>query len=560
MTFLQAIAMWIVAVEPAAVAAGAGIRSVRIAENLDKPLFVTHAPGDHDRLFILEQGGRIRIWRAGQILPTDFLNVDPLTNGSGERGLLGLAFHPDYPTTNAFFINYTDLNGDTVVARYAVSDDPDVANPTGDIIFTLDQPASNHNGGWMGFGPDGYLYIALGDGGGQGDPNNLGQRTDDLLGNLLRIDVDGDDFPEDLLRDYATPADNPYVNIAGSDEIWATGLRNPWRCAFDNLTGDLYVADVGWMGSEEINFQPAESSGGENYGWRCFEGTTCLGLAGCSCATLNKVDPVYLYPRTPPLCAITGGEVYRGCAVPELDGHYFFGDYCASRIWTMTLSVLTPTVVERTSALTPPEFIDFISSFGRDAAGEVYICDYLGGAVLRVIRDPAPSLVGSDPPDEAIDARVPVDETMEPVGFDRVDWEFDVELNCTLPAGFAHVQGGDEFRPAVAGAEVHEGGLHATVILDGPIPPGVWTTLVHKESLESMRLGFLPGDVDASRVSSPLDILALVDALNGAAGPLPDWSADIDWSGVIDAADALTLVQLLNGEVDGLVWSGAMLP
>ena len=277
---------------------------VPYATGFSSPVDVTHA-GD-DRLFVVEQGGRIKIIDGtGTVLATPFLNISSLTNSGGERGLLGLAFHPDYATNGYFFVNYTDLSGDTRVVRYSRSaDDPNVADPNSamQVIF-IDQTQGNHNGGCIKFGPDGYLYIGMGDGGGAGDQSNLSQNTNVLLGKMLRLDVDSE-------TPYAIPADNPFVgNENVRDEIWAIGVRNPWRFSFDRETGDMWMGDVGQNAFEEINFQPADSPGGENYGWRCYEADSPYNLSGC---TGDYVFPAYAIPHTTGVCSITGGFVYRG--------------------------------------------------------------------------------------------------------------------------------------------------------------------------------------------------------------------------------------------------------
>lgn len=312
------------------------LTSELVADGLDRPLFATHAPGDYTRLFILEQwAAKIQILnlKTAQLNDEPFLDIDPLVIGSGnERGLLGLAFHPDYQQNGEFYLNYNNNAGDTIIARYTRTADPDIADPaSAQILLTIDQPFSNHNGGWMDFGPDdGFLYISTGDGGSADDPGNRAQDiTDQLLGKMLRIDVDAD-------PPYAIPPSNPFVGIQGDDEIWVYGLRNAWRCSFDRQTGDLFIADVGQDDWEEINLQPADSLGGENYGWRCMEGAHCTDLSGCTCFAPELTLPIYEYSHggSPFRCSITGGYVYRGCAIPSLHGHYFFADYCADQIWS----------------------------------------------------------------------------------------------------------------------------------------------------------------------------------------------------------------------------------
>ena len=314
------------------------LTTTRVATALSQPLFVTAPTGDAERLFIVEQGAggsaRIKILNLGTqtVNTTPFLTISGITTG-GERGLLGLAFHPDYSTNGYFFVNHTDAAGDTIVERYTVSADPNVADPNSAMpVLGIGQPDSNHNGGWLGFGPDGYLYIATGDGGGTGDPNENGQDLSSLLGKMLRIDVNADDFPGDANANYGIPADNPFVGVAGRDEIWAYGLRNPWRNSFDRETGDLYIADVGQASWEEVNVQPANSTGGENYGWDCYEGNHEYETTGCGDPN-TMTFPVYEYSHSDG-CSITGGYVYRGSQICDLRGTYFFADYCNDTIWS----------------------------------------------------------------------------------------------------------------------------------------------------------------------------------------------------------------------------------
>jgi len=340
-----------------------------IVDGLNEPLFLTHANDDSGRLFIVEQPGAIRIWRAGQLRQEPFLDIQDIVNdNANERGLLGLAFHPDYPINGLFFVNYTDANGDTVIARYRVSGDPDRADPaSAQTLLVIDQPYTNHNGGHLAFGPDGYLYIGMGDGGSAGDPQNNGQNMNALLGKLLRIDVNQ--------NPYGVPDDNPFVQQSGiRPEIWAYGLRNPWRFSFDRSTGDLFIADVGQNQIEEVNFQPAHSRGGENYGWRFMEGSSPYqGIA-----PEGLVLPVAEYTHFEGGCSVTGGYVYRGPALPALNGVYFFGDYCTGLIWSLhsTVSGAWERQLFMRSGLR-------ISSFAEDQAGELYVIDH-GGAAYQL--------------------------------------------------------------------------------------------------------------------------------------------------------------------------------
>jgi glucose/arabinose dehydrogenase len=318
--------------------------------------------------------GRIRIVRDGALVPAPFLDIGDRVGASGsEQGLLGLAFHPDYAANGLFFVNYTDRQGSTVVARFSVSSDPDRAEPGSEaILLTLAQPAANHNGGNLVFGPDGYLYIGTGDGGAAGDQFGNGQNGQTLLGAMLRLDVDG-------AQPFTIPADNPFVgNPDVRDEIWAIGLRNPWRYAFDRLTGDLYIADVGQNKYEEVNFQPAASPGGQNYGWPIMEAAHCFPEER-ACEQAGLTLPVVEYDHTLG-CSITGGYVYRGAEQPLLAGIYLFGDYCSGRIWGLARSADGRW---QTAQLAQADLR--ISAFGEDEAGELYLVDLTGGDLYRIV-------------------------------------------------------------------------------------------------------------------------------------------------------------------------------
>ncbi len=353
-----------------------GITLQLAASGLSSPLGVTNA-GD-GRLFITEQTGQIRIFDGSSVLSTPFLDVSSLISVSSERGLLGLAFHPGYPASPYFYIDYTDTSGDIVIARYEVSGDPDVADAGSALILeTIPHPVNaNHNGGQLAFGPDGMLYAGVGDGGSGGDPPNNAQTLSVLLGKILRLDVD-------IAAPYV-PADNPFVStLDARGEIWAYGLRNPWRFSFDSQTGDLIVGDVGQGAWEEVDFQPAADPGGENYGWHVTEGDHCYDPPS-GCDTTGLTPPILEYDHGSGDCAIIGGVRYRG-SVASFKGTYVYGDYCTGRIWGATPGA--------GGVWSASQLIDTpysISSFGQDQDGNVYLTD-LGGALYELVP-PAASL------------------------------------------------------------------------------------------------------------------------------------------------------------------------
>lgn len=359
------------------VAGTPSLTTMLVARGLASPVDLQAPPGETRRLFVLEQAGRIRILRDGAVLGTPFLDIVAKVGSGGERGLLGLAFHPGYAQNGRFFVNYTDRSGDTHISELRVSSNPDVADAaTERELLFVRQPFANHNGGGLAFGPDGMLYIGLGDGGSGGDPMANGQSLGTLLGKMLRIDVDRG-------SPYAVPTDNPFVSRPGArGEIWAYGLRNPWRFSFDRAGGDLYIGDVGQDRREEVDVGLASGRGGENYGWNIMEGTLCFRPpSGCSTAGLTL--PVLDYPIAGAECAVTGGFVYRGCRMPGYHGTYFYGDYCSAFIRSFRLEG-GRALDQRdwTSAL--GRGVDRISSFGVDGDGEIYIVDH-DGEVYKVL-------------------------------------------------------------------------------------------------------------------------------------------------------------------------------
>ncbi|MFN2432371.1 MAG: sorbosone dehydrogenase family protein [Gemmatimonadota bacterium] len=349
-------------------------RLEEVARGLDFPLYLTSPPADA-RLFIVEKGGRVRIVRGGQLLPEPFLDISSQVSRGSEQGLLSMAFHPQYASNGRFFVYFTNPAGNTRVVEYRASSEPDRADPgSARTLLEVDQPFANHNGGLVLFGPDGKLYVGLGDGGSGGDPLEAGQDLGTLLGKILRLDVD-------VGSPYAVPPDNPFVGRGGArGEIWAYGLRNPWRFSFDRRTGDFFVADVGQNRFEEVNALPAGDLGGENYGWDVMEGKHCFEPES-GCPTEGLTLPVVEYGRADRSCSVTGGYVYRGEAFPDLQGLYFFSDFCSAFVRSFRLSGGAATDERSWPDLSPPE--GNVSSFGEDAAGELYILSG-SGTVYRI--------------------------------------------------------------------------------------------------------------------------------------------------------------------------------
>ena len=382
------------------VLAQTSLSTTTVVSGLSNPVHVTAPPGDRTRLFVVEQTGGIRIIKQGNLLPTPFLHLGPPALGGtnkisfgGEQGLFSLAFHPQYAQNRAFFVSYTDLAGNSVVERYRA----DPANPdlaldwtATTILGPVFQPQSNHNGGALAFGPDGMLYVGMGDGGGDNDqgpghlPGGNAQAGSTLLGKILRLDVH--------LPPPYVPSDNPFVGVPGFlPEIWALGLRNPWRFAFDRATGDLYTGDVGQSAAEEIDFQPV-GQGGLNYGWACMEASQCTGFGACTCNAVNLTGPIHEYAHTGGCFSVTGGHVYRGCAMPALQGTYFFADFCLGAVWSLRYSAGNVSeFTNRTNELSAGQgFVGNISCFGEDADGELYMTD-LSGSLLKIVPAAAPS-------------------------------------------------------------------------------------------------------------------------------------------------------------------------
>ena len=387
----------------------------RVAAGLASPIFATHAPNDPDRLFIVQRSGAIRILNLNNInqTPTTFMTV-PSVSTFFEGGLLGLAFHPDYQNNGFFYVHYTTSTGGPFrsrIARFTRTNETSANPNTLQVVLEITQPQGNHNGGWIGFSPiDEYLYVAIGDGGngndqGSGHTAGIGNSqdiTNNLLGKMLRLDVDGDDFPADGNRNYAIPADNTFVGVTGDDEIFLYGLRNPFRCSFDRENGDLYIGDVGQGAREEISFYPGEGHPDRNMGWRLREGTISTpGVGGAQPS--DGVNPIYDYPRTGQFggFSVTGGIVYRG-PIQSLNGFYLFGDFGSNNFWGFRYDGSTPDNFDgdnHTEVIRWNSFLDVnvgslgsMVAFGEDLVGNVYICD-LGGEVFRV-SDGTPALIG----------------------------------------------------------------------------------------------------------------------------------------------------------------------
>jgi glucose/arabinose dehydrogenase len=354
-----------------------GLTLTQVAGGLDNPLYLTAPVGDR-RLFVVEQPGRIRIVKDGRLLPAPFLDITDRVGSGGERGLLSVAFHPQYRTNGRFYVNYTDRHGDTRIERYTARPDADSADPSSAaLVLGVEQPFANHNGGLVMFGPDGMLYVGMGDGGSAGDPFGNGQKRSTLLGKLLRLDVDRG-------APYAVPPGNAFDrrgergDRGDRGEIWALGLRNPWRFAFDRTAGLLYIADVGQNRWEEVDVAPATQAG-LNYGWRTTEGAHCFLIPVCLRSGL--VAPVLEYDHSQG-CSITGGYVYRGSRIPAIAGHYFYSDYCNG--WLRSFRYVNGAATDRRSWNVPG--VGAVLSFGEDAAGELYILSG-NGSVYRL--DPA---------------------------------------------------------------------------------------------------------------------------------------------------------------------------
>jgi glucose/arabinose dehydrogenase len=351
----------------------ADLQLIPYESGFDLPVYLTSARDGSGRTFVVEKAGRIKVVKDGKVQGEPFLNiVDKVRSKESERGLLSVAFHPRYRENGRFFVDYTDLDGNTVISEFRAAKSPDVADAGSErILLKINQPASNHNGGQLQFGPDGYLYIGMGDGGFSGDPSGNGQNRNALLAKLLRIDVDNG-------MPYGIPKGNPFRGMSGArPEVWAYGLRNPWRFSFDSKTGDLYIADVGENKWEEVDFQPRDSKGGEDYGWNILEGSYKFKLPP-GYDTRNLTFPVVEYGHNEG-CSVTGGYVYRGKKYRSMDGTYFFADFCSGKLWGLKR--------KPDGSWEWAKFLDTghsVSSFGVDEEGDIYIVDYGNGGIYRL--------------------------------------------------------------------------------------------------------------------------------------------------------------------------------
>lgn len=374
-----------------------------VASGLFFPLAIVHGPGDPDRLFIAGQDGRVYVLDQGVLQGTPFLDIRARVGAFGSSGLLGIAFHPDYANNGYFYVNYTDLLGDTVIARYQRSALPNLADANSELVLLqIPQPADIHNGGGMAFGPDGYLYLSMGDGGIQGDPQGYAQNLGELLGKVLRIDVD----QQVAGMNYAIPAGNPFVGVPGArEEIWAFGLRNPYRMSIDQATGDLWLGDVGERAWEEVNYQPGNSAGGLNYGWNVTEGTNCYEPpTGCNTAgiqfALFQYEHIFVGPTV--RCAVIGGLVYRGREMATLQGSYFFGDQCSNEVISLRQAGGTMDSIKVHMKLPAVNGIPCSNvAWGEDASGEIYAACHQTGRIYRLVpgglRLHVPELAGGTP-------------------------------------------------------------------------------------------------------------------------------------------------------------------
>jgi uncharacterized repeat protein (TIGR01451 family) len=474
-----------------------------ISSGFDSPVQLTHAGDGSNRLFVVEQDGRIRIINSPVITP--FLDITNIVQSGGEEGLLGLAFHPNYETNGFFYVYYNNNDGDIAIVRYSVSSNPNLANPlSATPLLTIPHPMNaNHNGGQLAFGPlDGYLYISTGDGGSGNDPPNNAQNINVLLGKILRLNVTG-------VPTYTIPSGNPFAGATpGRDEIWALGLRNPWRFSFDRANGDMYIGDVGQGRWEEIDYQAAGTPGGLNYGWREREGPCPAGQPlPCAPAPSQYTDPIAFYENAGDNIAVTGGFVYRGSLYPALVGYYFYADYGSGRIWSMTKtgpnSWSTPE-----QEYGPPSPTFNISAFGEDEQGELYVVDY-GGNIRRLAdaNGPSPNLStssksasapGADP-GETLTYTILLKNTGAPTSQS-------VNLTDNIPSGLVYVPGS---LTATQGSV--DDSLNPTLRWQGAFSPSVNITLTYQVTATGAFTGILTNQ--AVLTSSGLSSITLTHSI-----------------------------------------------
>ncbi len=507
----------------------ASLQLTTLASGLAQPVAAIQPDGDA-RLFIVEQRsgtiGRIRVLKAGSLLATPFLSVSPVATG-GEQGLLGVAFHPNFPTTPYFYVNYTDSGGNTNIARYSVptaTSDVATAGSRTNVI-TIAQPYSNHNGGTLRFGPDGYLYIGMGDGGSGNDPENRAQNKQSLLGKMLRLDVDRDDFPGDSTKNYGIPAGNPYNGTNGLSEIWSYGLRNPWKWAFDrpelNGFGGIFIADVGQGAYEEIDYQ-APGVAGSNYGWRVREGLHDTGLGG---GTAPFVDPIYEYTHASS-CSISGGVLYRGVRLgPDWYGTYFFTDYCNSTIYALRIAfdptTLQATVTQVLTAI--PNFGANLAAIESDTSGELLVSNLSAKTVSRITETtPSAGIFGT------------------------------VKLNGVIDGGQTPNRLEIQTKRTGEATRTWNVGLSPSGKFQIPAPSGDYQLAVKTPTglrkvvsvsttggdVTGLNLILTNGDIDGDNVVSVFDYGRLSDSFDRAAGDVGfDAAADLDGDGAVTVFD-----------------------
>lgn len=381
-------------------------RSSLLTDEVEQPMAIVPAPGDPTRIFVCERPGRIRVVSTvtGAVAPAPILDVSAVVSQDGDNGLLCMAFDPDFAANGFFYIDYVDHANTFVLERYHLAPGATTVDPgTAHTIWRFPRPVG-HNGGWIGFSPtNGNLYISSGDGDTGATPDAFGRAqsiVNQKMGKILRIDPRTDDFPADPDRNYRIPASNPFVAGPGDPEIWSYGLRNPWRCSFDRLTGDFYVADVGNGSREEINLEPAASAGARNYGWPCMEGTLCTSTGACACNAPSLTLPIYEYPH-PLGKSVTGGYVYRGAAIPEFQGRYIFADFMRAKVWSfMPGSPSASDFQDLTEMLIPPATttpISWVSTLGEDAAGELYFASINHGRIYKLVPYPCAPVIDQQP-------------------------------------------------------------------------------------------------------------------------------------------------------------------